>query len=113
MLVHSSRSYVHSFNNPLFVFERHKRLEVCRRFSAIEKIGQRVCIKCFVKHGIECSKTLETFTVTHGESTLSKKSVYKWCKLFQEGRGDVNDVSRPGPHNLRNYSYNVLNKLKL
>jgi len=31
-----------------------------------------------------------------GESTLSKKNVYKWCKLFIESREDVNDDTRLG-----------------
>ncbi|KYN30749.1 hypothetical protein ALC56_14951 [Trachymyrmex septentrionalis] len=55
---------------------------------------QRVCINFCVKNGIKCSKTLEMLTVAYGESTLSKKSVYKWYKLFQEGRENVNDESR-------------------
>ncbi|XP_018347274.1 PREDICTED: uncharacterized protein LOC108751537 [Trachymyrmex septentrionalis] len=35
-------------------------------------------------------------TVAYGESTLSKKNVYKWYKLFQEGRENVNDEPRSG-----------------
>jgi len=35
-------------------------------------------------------------TAAFGESTLSKKNVYKWYKLFTEGREDVNDDARPG-----------------
>jgi len=57
---------------------------------------QRVCINFCVKNGIKCSKTLEMLTVTYGESTLSKKNVYKWYKLFQEGRENVNDEPRSG-----------------
>ncbi|KYQ49655.1 hypothetical protein ALC60_11269 [Trachymyrmex zeteki] len=34
--------------------------------------------------------------VAYGESTLSKKNVYKWYKLFQEGRENVNDEPRSG-----------------
>lgn len=30
------------------------------------------------------------------ESTLSKNIIYKWHKLFLEGREDVNDNIRPG-----------------
>ncbi|KYQ55784.1 hypothetical protein ALC60_02906 [Trachymyrmex zeteki] len=57
---------------------------------------QRVCINFCVKNGIKCSKTLEMLTVAYGESTLSKKNVYKWYKLFQEGRENVNDEPRSG-----------------
>ena len=34
--------------------------------------------------------------VTYDECTVSKKSVYKWYKLFREGREVVNDDTRPG-----------------
>ncbi|KYN41646.1 hypothetical protein ALC56_03947 [Trachymyrmex septentrionalis] len=57
---------------------------------------QRVCINFCVKNGIKCSKTLEMLTVAYGESTLKKKNVYKWYKLFQEGRENVNDEPRSG-----------------
>ncbi|KYN11406.1 hypothetical protein ALC57_16419 [Trachymyrmex cornetzi] len=57
---------------------------------------KRVCINFCVKNGIKCSKTLEMLTVAYGESTLSKKNVYKWYKLFQEGRENVNDEPRSG-----------------
>ncbi len=59
-------------------------------------MDQRSCIKFCVKNGIKCSKTLEMLTVACGESTLSKKNVYKWYKLFTEGREDVNDDARCG-----------------
>ncbi|XP_050528011.1 protein GVQW3-like [Daktulosphaira vitifoliae] len=59
-------------------------------------MDQRICIKFCVKNGIKCSKTLEMLTVAYGESALSKKNVYKWCKLFQDGREDANDEPRSG-----------------
>ena len=34
--------------------------------------------------------------VAYGECTVSKKSVFKWYKLFTEDREDVNDDARPG-----------------
>ena len=45
---------------------------------------------------MQCSKALEMFTIAYGESTLSKKNVYKWYKLFQEGRENVENEPRPG-----------------
>ncbi|GAB1860480.1 Histone-lysine n-methyltransferase setmar-like protein [Camponotus japonicus] len=59
-------------------------------------MDQRICIKFCVKNGIKCSETLEMLTVAYGECTLSKKNVYKWYKLFQEGRENVEDEARPG-----------------
>ena len=37
--------------------------------------------------------------VAYGECTVSQKSVYKWYKLFTEGREEVNDDARPGRPN--------------
>ena len=34
--------------------------------------------------------------VAYGECTVSQKIVYKWYKLFTEGRQKVNDDARPG-----------------
>ena len=34
--------------------------------------------------------------VAYGECTVSEKSIYKWYKLFTEGREDVNDDAHPG-----------------
>ena len=59
-------------------------------------MDQRICIKFCVKNGIKFSKTLETLKVAYGECTVSQKSVYKWYKLFTEGREDVTDDARPG-----------------
>ena len=65
-------------------------------FLLSKKMDQRICIKFCVKNKIKCSNVLEMLTVAFGESTLSKKNVYKWYKLFTEGREDVNDDARPG-----------------
>ena len=34
--------------------------------------------------------------VAYGECIVSQKSVYKWYKLFTEGREEVNDDTQPG-----------------
>jgi len=65
-------------------------------FLLLKIMEQRVCINFCVKNGIKCSETLEMLTVAYGESTLSKKNVYKWYNLFQEGRENVNDEPRSG-----------------
>jgi len=53
-------------------------------------------IKFYVKNKMKCSNVLKMLTASFDESTLSKKNVYKWYKLFTEGREDVNDDARPG-----------------
>ncbi|XP_032679236.1 protein GVQW3-like [Odontomachus brunneus] len=57
---------------------------------------QRICIKFCFKNGIKCSTALEMLNDAFGESSMNKTSVYKWHKLFQEGREDVEDDERPG-----------------
>lgn len=59
-------------------------------------MDQRICIKFCVKNGIKCSKVLEMLRVAYGDCTLSQKNVYRWYKLFKEGRENVNDDARPG-----------------
>ena len=54
-----------------------------------------MCIKFCIKNGTKCSKTLEMLKVAYGECTVCQKSVYKWYKLFTEGREEVNDDTRP------------------
>ena len=61
-----------------------------------KKMVQRICIKFCVKNGTMCSKTLEMLKVAYGECTVSKKSVYKWYKLFTEDQEEVNDDACPG-----------------
>ena len=36
--------------------------------------------------------------VAYGECTVSQKCVYKWYKLFTEGREEVNDDARTRRH---------------
>ena len=33
-------------------------------------------------------------TVAYGEATLDRSNVYRWYKMFSEGREDVNDEER-------------------
>ena len=35
-------------------------------------------------------------TVAYGEATLDRSNVYRWYKMFSEGREDVNDEERTG-----------------
>ena len=54
-------------------------------------MDQRIYIKFCVKNKIKCSEVLKMLTTAFSKSTLSQKNVYKWYKLFREGREDVND----------------------
>ena len=56
-------------------------------------MDQRICIKFCVKNKIKCA---DAFRVVYGEATLDRRNVYRWYKLFSEGREDVNDEERAG-----------------
>ena len=97
MLAHFSRMYVYSFSNiAFFLFARGIGVRSVLRVLAIFCCRKKCCVKFCVKNGIKCSKTLEMLKVAYGECTVSQKKVYKWYKLFAEGREEVNDDARFG-----------------
>ncbi|KAG5341761.1 SETMR methyltransferase, partial [Acromyrmex charruanus] len=59
-------------------------------------MDQRICIKFCVKNKIKCADAFRTLTVAYGEATLDRSNVYRWYKMFSEGREDVNDEERAG-----------------
>ncbi|UYV65278.1 hypothetical protein LAZ67_3003783 [Cordylochernes scorpioides] len=66
------------------------------RFLPIKKMDQRTCIKFCVKNEIKCADAFRMLTVAYGEATLDRSNVYRWYKMFLEGREDVNDEERAG-----------------
>ncbi|KYN35367.1 hypothetical protein ALC56_10292, partial [Trachymyrmex septentrionalis] len=60
------------------------------------KMDQRICIKFCVKNKIKCANAFQMLTVAYGEATLDRSNVYRWYKMFSEGREDVNDEERAG-----------------
>ncbi|UYV67049.1 hypothetical protein LAZ67_4003761 [Cordylochernes scorpioides] len=66
------------------------------RFLPIKKLDQRTCIKFCVKNEIKCADAFRMLTVAYGEATLDRSNVYRWYKMFSEGREDVNDEERAG-----------------
>ncbi|UYV77010.1 hypothetical protein LAZ67_14002808 [Cordylochernes scorpioides] len=66
----------------------------CLRFLPIKKMDQRTCIKFCVKNEIKCADAFRMLTVAYGEATLDRSNVYRWYKMFSEGREDVNDEER-------------------
>jgi len=59
-------------------------------------MDQRTCIKFCVKNEIKCADAFRMLTVAYGEATLDRSNVYRWYKMFSEGREDVNDEERAG-----------------
>src|ERR1700753_291045 len=59
-------------------------------------MDQRTCIKFCVKNEIKCADAFRMLTVAYGEATLDRSKVYRWYKIFSEGREDVNDEERAG-----------------
>ncbi|UYV85141.1 hypothetical protein LAZ67_X004711 [Cordylochernes scorpioides] len=60
------------------------------------KMDQRTCIKFCVKNEIRCADAFRMLTLAYGEATLDQSNVYRWYKMFSEGREDVNDEERAG-----------------
>ncbi|UYV69995.1 hypothetical protein LAZ67_7001419 [Cordylochernes scorpioides] len=59
-------------------------------------MDQRTCIKFCVKNEIKCADAFRMLTVAYGGATLDRSNVYRWYKMFSEGREDVNDEERAG-----------------
>ncbi|UYV85044.1 hypothetical protein LAZ67_X004391 [Cordylochernes scorpioides] len=59
-------------------------------------MDQRTCINFCVKNEIKCADAFRMLTVAYGEATLDRSNVYRWYKMFSEGREDVNDEERAG-----------------
>ncbi|UYV63151.1 hypothetical protein LAZ67_2003298 [Cordylochernes scorpioides] len=57
-------------------------------------MDQRTCIKFCVKNEIKCADAFRMLTMAYGEATLDRSNVYRWYKMFSEGREDVNDEER-------------------
>ncbi|VEN42596.1 unnamed protein product [Callosobruchus maculatus] len=57
-------------------------------------MDQRISIKFCVKNKIKCAAAFRMLTVAYGEATLNQSNVYRWYKMFSEGRKDVNDEER-------------------
>ncbi|UYV78041.1 hypothetical protein LAZ67_15003295 [Cordylochernes scorpioides] len=65
-------------------------------FYLLKKMDQRTCIKFCVKNEIKCADAFRMLTVAYEEATLDQSNVYRWYKMFSEGREDVNDEERAG-----------------
>ncbi|UYV77414.1 hypothetical protein LAZ67_15000938 [Cordylochernes scorpioides] len=72
------------------------------RFLPIKKMDQRTCIKFCVKNEIKYADAFRMLTVAYGEATLDRSNVYRWYKMFSEGREDVNDEERAGRKHFNN-----------
>ncbi|UYV80207.1 hypothetical protein LAZ67_18002011 [Cordylochernes scorpioides] len=59
-------------------------------------MDRRTCIKFCVKNEIKCADAFRMLTVAYGEATLDRSNVYRWYKMFSEGRENVNDEERAG-----------------
>ncbi|UYV77592.1 hypothetical protein LAZ67_15001650 [Cordylochernes scorpioides] len=65
-------------------------------FYLLKKMDQRTCIKFCVKNEIKCADAFRMLTVAYREATLDRSNVYRWYKMFSEGREDVNNEERAG-----------------
>jgi len=65
-------------------------------FAMQENIEQRYAIKFCVKLNKSATETFASLTETSGDVTLSRTVVFKWHKVFKEGRENVEDDPRSG-----------------
>jgi len=61
-----------------------------------ENIEQRYAIIFCVKLNKSATETFASLTQAYGDTTLSRTMVFKWPKVFKEGRENVEDDPRSG-----------------
>ena len=64
--------------------------------GACSRIEQRSVIKFLVAEGCKPSEIHRRMSTVYDTTCFSQKNVYKWAKLFKEGRSSVQDEDRPG-----------------
>ena len=64
--------------------------------ESCSRIEQRSVIKFLVAEQCKPSEIFRKMSDVYEEACFSQKNVYKWAKLFKEGRKNVFDKDRPG-----------------
>ncbi|UYV72344.1 hypothetical protein LAZ67_9002714 [Cordylochernes scorpioides] len=95
--VHHNRGHLNGLHD-LKLVEQASRMVfwIVFDFYLLKRMDQRTCIKFCVKNEIKCADAFRMLTVAYGEATLDRSNVYRWYKMFSEGREDVNDEERAG-----------------
>ena len=76
-----------------------------------EFVEQRSAIKFCLRNEIAVAETFRMFQKAFGDLTMSQKNVYKWYKVFKEGRERVDNLERPGRPSTSNDEQHV-NQIK-
>ncbi|UYV65550.1 hypothetical protein LAZ67_3004670 [Cordylochernes scorpioides] len=50
--------------------------------------------RIYLNKDYSCADAFRMLTVAYGEATLDRSNIYRWYKMFSEGREDVNDEER-------------------
>ena len=83
--------------NDIFTLVLTKRPRVhLSTFTRSDLIEQRSAIKFCLRNEISAAETLRMLRKSFGNSAMSQKNVYKWCKDFKEGRERVDDLECSG-----------------
>ncbi|UYV68429.1 hypothetical protein LAZ67_5004294 [Cordylochernes scorpioides] len=77
------------FQEGILILE--KRWTKCFEVKGDYNLYQILC-----ENEIKCADAFRMFTVAYGEATLDRSNVYRWYKMFSEGREDVNVEGRAG-----------------
>ena len=65
-------------------------------FTMSESVEQRNAIKFHLRNEISVAETFRMLQKAFGDLTVSQKNVYKWYKVFKEGRERVDVLERLG-----------------
>jgi len=68
---------------------------------------QRYDIKFYVKLNKSATGTFVSLTESYGDVTLTITMVFKWHKVFKDGRENVEDDPRSGRPNSKQMNQNV------
>ena len=63
--------------------------------EAFFRIEQRSVIKFLVAEGYKPVEIRRRMSTVYGATCFGRKNIYKWAKLFEEGRSSVEDKDRP------------------
>ena len=80
-------------------------------FTKSDLIELRSAIKFCLRKEISATETWEMLRKAFGNSTMSQKNVYKWYKVFKEGRERVDDLERSGRPSTDDEHVNKVQKL--